>query len=751
MMTQYELNKANIGILLSKIAFDVTNGEIKYGTELEFKTNISEKNEDLIANIGSYWYHDLYTFKFEIKDTLDENYNDVFVKELWEISNKVNPPTLNENWIVDKAVKNSDVIQAHKGFVNRRFYRDSITLDTPYEDIKQGSLINIFDNSGFQFKKDSEWVYFYGKLYPNDVDDVIRFYFNIDSQPFLVEKQPKYEKLLQFVHKLALNFNERKISFNFKLFFKQIKYNRADSIVLYVEKRSLLSALKILDTLYNTIDICLRDQTPMFTYKIRRGVGFAEEPSDANNNNSFGQSRINYITTIVVEYLKNNKKSPTTDEVIAAIKKEYDFESFHLRPQSVLPKTVELGKIVNFSQDSLTTWKLDNSYLNYAENIANQLANQAIWNKADNKCTWVYAVLNKDSIRSATCNSSLFDGLCGIANFYIQLCIYKPDSLYMEIRDGVLKNLLSTKITPNDVLFTKDYYAGYSGIYSILSSVRPFTDFDNILPPLVEKMSDEIGKILEKKLKKYLGTVNAALIDEEIDIIVGILKCIKPDFDTKLKLIKKLVLALKDAKNTTKIVFCLSKLNYISISNGSDLVKYNKIIVSKLVEENLSINIFTTNQNIQLLEYRLQIFEYLIPSGGDSEIIKLLEIDVLLRFFTSKYLLIDKNEINNCCYMIYNEDEQTYEYGLLGFLEIICLINKLVKKQYLNETFRFDEPQRIADFIIEKYMKFGHFPPAKFGHNFYNPGLYDGLAGVGYFLLQLHDSATPSLKFTNAS
>lgn len=739
-LTQYELNEKNLGILLANVKFDSTTGLINYGKSFKEKASITEKKEELIAKIGSYWYAHLYTFKAELRETINESNNAVFASELWEISKRVNPAALNENWIVDKEVKNSDVIQAHKGFVTKRFNRNGITLNKPYEELKKGSLINIFENSGFQFRKDSDWAYFYGKTYPNDVDDVVRFYFNVDAQVL------SYEKLLEFVHALLLQLNEAKVSFYFKLFYKQIKFCRADSIVLYVEKRGLLRALKIIDVLEKP---SLRHETPMFTHELWPGIGFAEEPSDPNNNDSFGQSRINYVTSVVINYLISNKKLPTTQEVIDIIDIEYDFENFHLKPKSILPKDL---KKINFSQTSLVSWKLDKSKLYHAESIANQLANQAIWDTKGEKCTWTKATFQKKSIRAVICNGSLFDGLAGIAKFYTQLCVYNPDSFFIEMRDGIIRSLLNAQITSNK---SQDFYLGLAGIYSSLSYINTLPDSpDRILGKKICKKIDEIAQIFIKKIELYIEKANYTLIDKELEEIIGILKCDlfikKLDYNIKQQLIGCLIYAQeKGAVNTTKILFCLVKLKYKS--NIDDLGTYHKLLETQLISENQNIDKLSTSKAIQLLEYRLEILDFLIAGGGDIKIEAVLKIDILIKHFCLNYVFIHTKDSNICNFMSYNQDTQEYEYGILGLLEIVYLIKRLVSKGHLNTTFRFDEPQKIADYIIEKYLNYGHFPPTQFGHDFYNPGLYDGIAGVGYFLLQLYDSTTPSLKFSNNS
>ncbi len=744
-LTQYQINEKNLEILLANIKFDSTTDSINYGEKLQEKASITEKREELIAKIGSYWYQNLYTFKAELKETLNQSQDAVFAEELWEISKRVNPAALNENWIVDKVVKNSDVIQAHKGFVTKRFNRNGITLNKPYQELKKGSLINIFENSGFQFKKDSDWVYFYGKTYPNDVDDVVRFYFNVNAQIL------SYEKLLKFVYELLLKMNEAKVSFYFKLFYKQIKYCRADSIVLYVEKRGLLRALKIIDFLnFSPYSLWLRPETPMFSHELWPGIGFAEEPSDSNNNDSFGQSRVNYVTSIVIDFITANKKLPDTQEVIGIINKEYDFENFHLKPKSILPKNLSFKKI-DSSQDPIKSWKLDRSKLNHAEAIANQLANQAIWDTKGDKCTWVKATFKNKDIRVGTCDDNLFDGLAGIAKFYAQLCVYIPDSFFIEMRDGIIRSLLGCKI---NLYKSKGFHTGLSGIYASLSYISSLIDMNENLRKEINTKTTEITRVLIEKIKFYLKKSNYLLIDAEIDIIIGILKCelfLKNlDSDIKQQLRRCLIYAQeKGAKNTTKILFCLVKLTYKSHLENPD--KYHKLLETQLILENQNIDKLSTTKNIQILEYRLEILEFLITRGGEMKVESALAINTLLKYFSLNYVFINKKDSNICNFMTFDEDTKEYKYGILGLLDIVFLMQELVRKGYLNDTFRFDEPQKIADYIIENYLNFGHFPPAQFGHDFYNPGLYDGIAGVGYFLLQLHDSTTPSLKFSNNS
>lgn len=152
--------------------------------------------------------------------------------------------------------------------------------------------------------------------------------------------------------------NEHKIAFNFKCLNHPELYVRADSAVLYLEKRYFEYAIRVLKPHLESLSEYLLEDHPLFTQTIFKGVSFAEDPG---NGQSFGMHRCQLLArSLLVAYEKqqaspkpSNPEQPNSQpseasqlrlacmlEVLSS--KGIDIHRLHLNPNTlILPTTLQ--------------------------------------------------------------------------------------------------------------------------------------------------------------------------------------------------------------------------------------------------------------------------------------------------------------------------------------------------------------------------------------------------------------------------
>jgi hypothetical protein len=108
-----------------------------------------------------------------------------------------------------------------------------------------------------------------------EFEDLLRVYWNISAEgagPLLAA--------------LTREFNRFGVAFRFKCGQTPEIYQRRDSAVLYFHRRYYPIAAQLIQRLYTDAGPCMRDGVPLFTRRLARGLGLAEDPGE-----SFGKNR----------------------------------------------------------------------------------------------------------------------------------------------------------------------------------------------------------------------------------------------------------------------------------------------------------------------------------------------------------------------------------------------------------------------------------------------------------------------------
>ncbi len=157
-----------------------------------------------------------------------------------------------------------------------------LDLSFPKEDkYRQKTFYYVFSNENFDTNK-----------------KMTRIYWNIKSQG-----------AASLIHEITKKFNHYNIPFIFKCLNHPNLYFRRDAAVLYVYDENLAIVTFLLPDIWNRLQEHLEADVPLFTFKYKKGLGIAENPS---LHESFGMNRIG----IVAASLINNCASPLNENQI---------------------------------------------------------------------------------------------------------------------------------------------------------------------------------------------------------------------------------------------------------------------------------------------------------------------------------------------------------------------------------------------------------------------------------------------------
>lgn len=130
-----------------------------------------------------------------------------------------------------------------------------------------------------------------------DERDIVRFYWNVTASGAPV---------LAGALRRALDAYE--IPFRFKLLSSVALYGRRDAGVLFITRRLYRIVAELLADVHGEVVAHLNDDTPLFTKRLARGLGFAEDPG---NGESFGMDRCAMVAEGIVNAWKKGTHSVT--------------------------------------------------------------------------------------------------------------------------------------------------------------------------------------------------------------------------------------------------------------------------------------------------------------------------------------------------------------------------------------------------------------------------------------------------------
>jgi hypothetical protein len=219
--------------------------------------------------------------KAEIKKSNFKEDIHSFEKYFKEKFKDIQPFTKIEHWQFNEKDsvlrKESEQFYSNPG---RFFLQEKIKITDDSLINKSSLIIPRFDFAGLGEFKDWFWVY--GKK-PQLDNNSIRFYFNIF---------PDKKEIWKLIKYLFKYFDTAQIPFTFKFAKNPNDYPQyTDIAVLYVPRKHVFVIAEILNQIYHKLDEkFFHNQVPLFTRKIKKGLGFGENPFDGRFS-SFGSYR----------------------------------------------------------------------------------------------------------------------------------------------------------------------------------------------------------------------------------------------------------------------------------------------------------------------------------------------------------------------------------------------------------------------------------------------------------------------------
>ena len=734
-MSQPTLFESNLKILLKDVSF--------LNKKLFLKGRgyyiVSHDNESPVIEIQTF-KNKLYRYYIRRRDKdVPQAYEKVILlkehysKLLKGIFNK----EIDENWLVSDIVF-EEIPVLRKGYTDRVIEKGVFFQKRPYEPpIKKGDLIDIPMPIT---RIDSTWFWIYGRIFPvENNDDVIRFYFNFN-------KLERLDIIDSFIENVVFELNQRNISFKLKLPSEISERNgffRADAVVIYIEKLSFFLVSNIIYTIHQKFEEFLYDEIPLFTAKIGKGLGMAEEPKDFFNR-SFGENNISMIVDKIVEIysLSTATKQATSQEIVDRVVSE--IKTLLINPTSpfLLRNTFLPDDFPTFLKlPTLPKLNSEETYLKYAVQIGYQLCNSAIFsfrNKPEQVqvheqvCSWLTAreKTEEGRLKVTRVKSNIYNGSIGISWFLWKLFEVYPDyPFYFTALSGI-RNVCKNK-PPSKLGF----FEGKLGLLYCLNQV------------LASKFmtEDKVKKEFEGYKTTLMGGINESFKNIEKsrfgDILFGINKNSLKGIDEKyiIDLLKNFDFKdeLGEFSDSVTQVFM-----YGDYTNRITLLSVYKKILKIIEEQKITLEKVDSTQIKSESENYDFIFKIALSR---TRIHKNIDKVLPSYFAKSEYLknkeyyfeminYLEKLAVELLSYQADNNNNSLLK-GVWGAVDLFLTVEQISDNTF-NQIPKKLNIDILFDKVIGKYLKNDLLPPFEFGHEFYNPGLLDGLSGLGYILLR---------------
>lgn len=160
------------------------------------------------------------------------------------------------------------------------------------------------------------FYYLFGETLSGAWDDasLVRFYLHTSA-----------DGICGLIDHLTGGLNRYLVPYRMKTLIDPTQYRRADGTVLYVARDAFQIVARILRSLPAPVAAGLRPRVTLFTWRLRPGVGVAEEP---NTGESFGMHRCRLAAEGVVEAWKQGRQS--CEARLRAVRDRFTREGVHL-------------------------------------------------------------------------------------------------------------------------------------------------------------------------------------------------------------------------------------------------------------------------------------------------------------------------------------------------------------------------------------------------------------------------------------
>jgi class II lanthipeptide synthase len=267
----------------------------------------------------------------------------------------------------------------------------------------------------------------------SDSDDIVRVYWN--STP---------RGALRLMDNLTTALNRGAIPFQFKTLHDPAAFDRCDTAVLYLPKRSFELVKGTLVSVYGRLREELRPGTPAFTKMLAPQVALAEDPGDGS---SFGMHRCKLMADALVSAHEHAMRSleERTDHVVAhfAAAGVRVIDEPYLRAGSDDDYSLEwwAPSPARYRRASEGRSQRHESLPEHASLIGRRLCEDALWHGA--RCTWIGS--NRPEREQSTCATlgpDLYAGTSGVALFLADLYAVTEEPELARVALGAVRQAL---------------------------------------------------------------------------------------------------------------------------------------------------------------------------------------------------------------------------------------------------------------------------------------------------------------------
>lgn len=330
---------------------------------------------------------------------------------------------------------------------------------------------------------------------------LVRVYWNLSG-----------EGAVRFLRVATNCLNGAGVPFSIKAVSDPAKFDRCDSVILYIQEPDFHEARELLLRIRGSVAQYLGRRVPALVKAIDEGIGVAEDPG---LDESFGMHRCRLLADAMV--LAQERSSGALGERLNVVDEVFAREGIVLNQPYLNPDSEDLyrplrGRTHRYATSAIatspSTQRDDHTFLEASVRIATRLTQDAIWH--GDLCNWIgaeEAIRDGGSIsfKSTNLGPSLYGGTSGIALFLGELYRATGESVYAQVAVGAIRHALSqTDRVPSPVRIGA--YTGISGVALVAAHLGVLLERED----LVFAAQDQV-----------LALTDGGIGDGEFDLISG--------------------------------------------------------------------------------------------------------------------------------------------------------------------------------------------------------------------------------------
>ena len=405
-------------------------------------------------------------------------------------------------------------VQARKGECHRAPVPGEFLFDS-----RPGVRPQVGDSISIRVTRESTMLqygfyYCFSEQIPDQFEEFnsVRFYFNIRS-----------EGAPTLLRELSSRLNRFQVPFRFKCPVCPSLFDRRDSGVLYVPWRFLQIAARCVASLLPSVEELQEDDVPLFTKRVSRGVGMAEDPGELR---SFGQYRCELMAEGLVDAWQGRQTGSTVVHSVDAIVQRFqnagvtlqqpwlnlgshDFLELPSRSENATSTAADRQseRLSTSEQRDVTSNRAVRNveFLQTADRIGSRICRDAMW--SGELCNWlewesepiqgtwlpVYRALGPSPVFPLN-GMSLYSGTAGISLFLARLFRFSRDPLHLECAIGsarqVLNQIEAFSERPLEDALATAFYTGWLGAAWAVAEVGRETGNDELIESVMREVQN---------------------------------------------------------------------------------------------------------------------------------------------------------------------------------------------------------------------------------------------------------------------